>query len=156
MTESVQDIAERLRAVADDPAAFQRTLAPLFADAIELRHEPALATDDRIPGRLIAEASRLETEATARALSTSLETRSDVLVEGDDLRVIGRVAGTLADGTVIDVHTDVLFTIADGQIVGLRSQMDDASMASWGQVLAAGGFEIPEELLAELAPSPKD
>jgi len=77
-----------------------------------------------------------------RALSTSLETQSEVTVEADAVHMSGRVAGTLADGTVVDVHTDVYFRIADGQIVGLRSNMDEKSMESWGQVLAAGGCEM--------------
>jgi hypothetical protein len=156
MTESVHDIAERLRAVADDRTLFQQTLASLFADAVELHHEPARPTDGPIPGRLIAEVSRLETEAAGRALSTSLESRTEIVVDGHAVRVIGSVAGTLADGTAIDVHTNVDFTIADGKIVGLRSDMDEASTTNWGRVLAAGGFAIPEELIAALAPAPTD
>ena len=78
------------------------------------------------------------------------------MVDGHAVRVIGRVTGTLADGTAIDVHTNVDFTIADGKIVGLRSDMDEASTTNWGHVLAAGGFAIPEELIAALAPAPTD
>ena len=133
MTESVHDIAERLRVVADDRTVFQQTLASLFAGAVQLHHEPARPTDGPIPGRLIAEVSRLETEAAGRRLSLmSLESRTEIVVDGHAVRVIGRVTGTLGDGTAIDVHTNVDFTIADGKIVGLLSDMDEASTTNWG------------------------
>ena len=55
----------------------------------------------------------------------------------------GRTSGTLADGTRVDVETNTLFTIADGAIVALQSDMDPSSVEAWKQVLAAGSFEVP-------------
>jgi hypothetical protein len=64
-----------------------------------------------------------------------------VLISGVGFRV--RTSGTLADGTRIDVETNTRFTIADGAIVGLQSDMDAGSVEAWKQVLAAGSFEVP-------------
>ena len=144
MTESAAEIAERLRAVAGDRAAFQRALAELFAESVELRHDPPLETDGPIPGALIAEISLRETQAATRALPASAATGSEVTVEGDGIRVIGRTTGTLADGTHVAMATNTLFTVAGGQIVGLQSDMDESSRAAWGQILRTGGFTLPE------------
>jgi hypothetical protein len=136
----------QLRAVSDDGVRSQQALALLFAETVELRHEPSHPSDGPVSGRLLGEVSRREVEAAGRAL-LDLCSASEVTTEGDAIRVRGRTVGTLSDGTKVDMHTDTVFTVADGAIVGLYSDMDDASMAVWGQVLIAGGFEIPEDFI---------
>src|SRR2546423_547855 len=137
MADSVTEIAERLRAVAHDRVKSQQTLASLFADTIELRHEPTHPTDGPIAGRLLAEVSRREVEAVGRALP-DVDSKSEIYVEGDAIRVRAHTTGTLADGTPVDVNSDALFTVAGGAIVALQSDMDEASMMAWGTVLMAG------------------
>ena len=122
---SANDVADQLRA-AGNLGATQEMLARLFADEIVLRHEPPHPSDSPIPGRLLAEMARREVDAVKRALPDA-EQSSEVAVEGDGVRMRGRTRGTLADGTAIDVHTNTLFTVADGRIVGLRSEMDAQS-----------------------------
>jgi hypothetical protein len=143
MTKTVGEVADELRAARDDRFKSQRALASLLAETIDLRHEPPHPTDGPIPGRLLAEVSLREVEAVGRAMP-DVSTESDVAVEGDAIRVRGRTTGTLADGTRIDIQTHTVFTVAGGAIVALQSEMDEVSMATWGQVLMAGGFEIPE------------
>ena len=58
-----------------------------------------------------------------------------------------RTSGALADGTPIDVETNTVFTIADGAIVALQSDMDAGSAEAWKKVLAAGSFEAPADRL---------
>jgi hypothetical protein len=146
ITESVDDMAVRLRAVSADRVRSHLALASLFAETIELRHEPSHPSDGPISGRLLAEVSRREVDAAGRALP-DLASNVEVTVEGDSLRVRSRTTGTLSDGTKVDVQTNTVFVVADGAIVGLYSDMDEASMAAWGHVLAAGGFEIPGDIL---------
>ena len=147
---SAHDAADQLRAAAGNPLANQEALARLFADEVQLRHEPSHPSDGPMPGRLLAEIARSEVEAVMRALPDA-EQNSEITVEEAGVRVRGRTRGTLADGTAIDVQTNTLFTVADGRIVGLRSDMDSRSTEAWGNVLAAGGIEVPPEFLERLA-----
>lgn len=147
---SANDVADQLRAAQGNLIANQEALARLFADEVRLRHEPAHPSDGPLPGRLLAEMSRREVEAVRRALPDA-EQSSEITVEGDGVRMRGRTRGTLADGTAIDVQTNTLFTVADGRIVELHSDMDAQSMEAWGRVLGAGGIEVPPEFLERLA-----
>jgi hypothetical protein len=147
---SADDVANQLRAAAGNLGANQEVLGGLFADEVYLRHEPPHATDGPIPGRLLAEMARREVDAVKRALPVAEET-SEVTVVGDGVRMRGRIRGTLADGSAVDVQTNTLFTVADGQIVALLSDMDPQSGEAWGRVLAAGQIQVPPELLERLA-----
>ena len=144
MALSADEVAERMRAAADDPVRSQETLASLFAEQVELRHVPPSSSDGAILGALLAEVSRREVEASGRALVGPVERESEITVEGDAIRVRNLIAGALADGSTVELRTNTLFTVTDGAITALQSDMDAASMATWGKALAAGGFEVPE------------
>ena len=144
MGTSADEIADELRAGEGDVVKTQEVLAQRFAEQIELRHVPPLESDGPIAARLLVQVAGREVAAVERALPDRV-IDGDVAVEGDVIRVRNRTQGTLADGTSIDVQTDTRFTVADGAIVGLESNMDAASMEAWGQVLAAGGFELPAD-----------
>jgi ketosteroid isomerase-like protein len=143
MSTSVSEVADQMRAVAHDRAKSRELLSGLFAEKVELRHSPPSPSDGPIPGSLLADVSKREVEALARALPDLVHEEPEITVEGDAIRVRGRTLGTLADGTNIDVRTNTLFAVADGAIVGLQSDMDPLSVSAWQKVLAAGGFEIP-------------
>ena len=145
MTKSLADIADEMRAVAQDRTKSRNLLASLFAETVELRHVPPSPSDGPIPGSLLSEVSGREVVALARALPDAEHGGTEVTVEGDAVRVRVRTTGALADGTPIDVETNTLFTIAGGAIVGLQSDMDPASATAWKQVLAAGSFEVPAD-----------
>ena len=147
MTRSVADIAEEMRAVATDRAKSRDLLVSLFADTVELRHVPPSPSDGPIPGRVLSDVSGREVAALARALPDAEHGGAEVTVEGDAVRVRVRTSGVLADGTRIDVETNTRFTIADGAIVALQSDMDAGSAEAWKKVLAAGSFEAPAERL---------
>jgi hypothetical protein len=146
INESVNEIADELRAAAGDTTKTQDVMARLFAENIDLRHVPPLPSDGPIPGRLLAEVSRREVAAVERALRNRVDSDSEVTVDGDQILVRSRTRGTLDDGTSIDVRPSTRFTVAGGAIVGLQSDMDGESMEAWGKVLAAGGFEIPADV----------
>lgn len=142
---SAATIAEQLRTAGSNRGEL---MATLYADQVDLRHVPPLATDGPIPGRLLAEVSLREVAAVEKALADRTEA-SEIAVEGEDgIRLIGRTTGTMADGTEVDVTTRVLLTVAAGRVVGLEADLDELSMASWGKVLLAGGFEVPDDLSA--------
>ena len=143
MTKSVTDIAEEMRAVAEDRGKSRDLLVSLLAETVELRHVPPSPSDGPIPASLLSDVSGREVAALARALPDAEQSDSEVTVEDDAVRVRVRTTGTLADGTPIDVVTNTLFTIADGAITSLQSDMDPASVEAWKQVLAAGSFEAP-------------
>ena len=143
MTKSAADVAEEMRAVAADRTKSRDLLASLFAETVELRHVPPSPSDGPIPGRVLAAVAGGEVAALARAMPDAEHGDSEITVEGDAVRVRGRMSGTLGDLTRIDVETNTLFTIADGAIVALQSDMDAGSVESWQKVLAAGSFEVP-------------
>jgi hypothetical protein len=149
MTASAIDIADELRAAAQDGGKMQETLAGLFAETVVLRHEPPSPSDGAISGSLISAISRKEVAAAGRALPDAVQGDVNVSIEGDGIRVQTRTSGVLADGTTIDVKSNTLFTVADGAIVGLQSDMDAASVEAWRKVLSAGGFEIPTGLVPD-------
>ena len=144
MGTSADEIADELRAASGDVVKTQEVMARRFAEQIELRHVPPHPSDGPMPSRVLVEVARREVAAVERALPDRV-TDGDVTVVGDAIRVQNRTQGTLSDGTRIDVRTDTRFTVADGAIVALESNMDAASMEAWGSVLAAGGFELPAD-----------
>jgi len=142
MTKSASEIAADMRAVAHDRVASQELLASLFAEQVELRHVPASPNDGPIAGALLATVARREVEAMPRAFDGEVGHDTDIAVEGETIRVRGRVTGTLRDGSTVELRTNTLHTIAGGQIVALESDMDPDSLATWQRVLAAGGMHV--------------
>jgi ketosteroid isomerase-like protein len=139
-------IADALRAASTSSEGASSVLAELYAEKVDLRHEPRLATDGPVDGALLGEMGRREIAASRRALTSTSEPASEITVEGDAIRMRSRTRGRLDDGTVIDVTTNTLFRVADGRIVELVAEMDEADVQAWGQVLVAGGIEVPEGL----------
>ena len=143
MTKSALEIAEQMRAGAHDLVQSREVLARLFAETVELRHVPRRPSDGPISGRLLSEVARREAEAVSRALPGLIVEDPEITVEADTIRVRRRTAGTLLDGTTIDVRTNTLFSVGEGAIVALQSDMDAAGIEAWQKVLAAGDFEAP-------------
>jgi hypothetical protein len=132
------DVADAFRS---GGAATMGTLP--FAEQVRLTHVPPAATDGPIPGALLADVSRSEAEAMARALGSELDRAVDVTVEGANVRMRSAVRGTLADGTAVDYSTEVVLGVAGGEIVSMEAHLDEVSMAQHRRVLDAGGFERP-------------
>jgi ketosteroid isomerase-like protein len=135
---SVDEVAAAMRVAGGDRRRSQELLASLFADQVAIRHVPPAPTDSLVPRDVIVDISAREVAALARAMPDAEHGDADVTVEGDAVRVRSRTSGTLRDGTPIDVLTNTSFTVADGRIVALQSEMDAASADAWRTVLAAG------------------
>jgi len=140
MTETVNEIAERMRTAADDPVRSVALLGSLFASSVDLHHDPPGPNDGPIPGAVLAETSRREVEAVGRLLPDGFARTSHIAVEGEAIRVRNRLSGTLADGSPIEVETNTLFSVAEGAIVGLRAEMDATTTERWREILSGGGF----------------
>jgi ketosteroid isomerase-like protein len=147
MFRTTSEIADALRAASTSTDGAASVLAGLYAEKVELRHVPGLPTDGPVDGALLGEMGRREVAASGRALVRTGDPATQITVEGDDIRMRNRTQGRLEDGTVVDVETNTLLRVSDGRIVELVSEMDDASMQAWGQVLVAGGIEVPEGFL---------
>lgn len=143
MRKTASEIAEEMRAVAHDQVKSREMLTGLFAESVELQHVPRSSTDGPIAGRLLAEIARRESEAVVRALPDIIHDDPEITVEAGAIRVRRRTVGTLLDGTSVDVRTDTLFSITDGEIAALQSDMDASDRDTWQRVLAAGGFLPP-------------
>jgi len=135
---STAEIAEMMRAAADDRVRSSELLASLFAEEVVLSHDPSTASDARVDGRVLAEVVRNEAAAVARALPDAKHVAPEITVAGDRIRMRGGVSGTLPDGTDVAIATDTVFSIANGRIVALTSDMDASSAAAWGRLLEAG------------------
>ena len=63
--------------------------------------------------------------------------------------LVSTMRGTLADGSALDVRSEVHFAMADGLIVGVEAHLDADAMADHRAALEAGGFEVPDGLRAQ-------
>ncbi len=142
MTTSAENVATQLRRGFESGAG-QEAMAALYADEVMLRHDPPLETDGSIDAAVLAAVSRAEMEAAQRALPDIAQSDIEVTVEGDRVDFSTVIRGTLETGKAVEVETRVRFTVADDRIVGMEGRLDADSRATWGEVLAAGGFTIP-------------
>jgi hypothetical protein len=146
MTRSIDDIADAFRAAGADRAKSSELLASLYADTVQMQHSPPGPGDGPWLATTLVALAKQEVAAVGRALPDALVHPPVVSIEGDALRIRNRIEGDLADGTRIDITTNTVFTVADGRIVGLRSEMDPTDAQTWIQVLTAGAFEVPVDL----------
>ncbi len=84
-------------------------------------------------------------QALERALPDLTVHPPTVTVEGQRIRVRGRIEGTAANGSPVVVSTNTVFTVADGRIVALCSEMDPDEMQAWARVLRAGAADASSE-----------
>jgi hypothetical protein len=121
-------------------------MSGLYADTVELAHEPPLPSDGPVPGRVLIAPGGEEVAAVERAMPDVWLDEPEVTVEGDHIRVRNRMGGTLTEGRAVDVCTNTAYAIEGGGIVGLRSEMAPEDRELWAGVLAAGDFPVPADL----------
>jgi hypothetical protein len=136
-------------ASADDVAVTLRTRGTAamseltFAEQVQLTHVPPANTDGPIPGALLAAVSRAEADAMVTALAGDVDRDVVVTVEGSDVRMRSTVCGTIVGGTPVDYATEVVLTVAGGEVVAMEAHLDEESMTQHRLVLEAGGYERP-------------
>lgn len=142
---SIEEVAETIRQTGSDRGRLRETMNGLYAETIELTHEPRLPGDGPIPSSVLIALGGQEVAALERAMPDAWLDIPDVSVERDRIRVRNRMGGTLTDGSAVEVSTNTVYTVADGRIVGLRSEMAPEEMQRWAGVLVAGQFEVASE-----------
>lgn len=144
MSADVEAIAERLRADYESPSPDGiPAMATLFADTVELRHDPPIASDGPIPGSALRDVAIAETQAANRAFTEVVRDNVDVTVDGSSIRIRATTKGTLVTGATLSIDTDVVVEVRDGRIVAMSAHLGDDNTARWREALAAGGFEPP-------------
>ena len=142
---AIEEVAEAIRRAGSDRDRMRETMTGLYAEMVEIAHQPPQPSDGPVPaGVLIAMADR-EVGALSRAISEPWTDPPEVTVDGECIRVRNRMGGTLADGTDVELATNTLYTIRAGRIVGLRSEMAPEETQRWSSMLVAGSFEAPSE-----------
>jgi hypothetical protein len=144
MSSDVEAIAARLRADYESPSPDGvPAMATLFADSVELRHDPPIPTDGPIPGATLRDVAIAETRAANRAFTEVVRDNVEVTVDGPSIRVRATTKGTLMTGAAISIDTDVVVEVRDGEIVAMNAHLGDENTARWREALEAGGFERP-------------
>jgi hypothetical protein len=143
---STEKVADTIRRAGADRDRMRRTMSALYGDTIELGHDPPLPSDGPMPGSVLIALGGEEVAAVERAMPDVWVEQPAVTVEGDRIRVRNRMGGTLADGTEVRASTNTVYTIDEGRIVGLRSEMAPEDVRRWGAVLSAGNFQVPPVL----------
>jgi hypothetical protein len=151
---SIEEVADAIRRAGADRDRMRRTMSGLYADTIELAHEPPLPSDGPMPGSVLIALGGEEVAAVERAMPDVWMDEPAVTVEGDHIRVRNRMGGTLAGGAEVRVSTNTVYAIDEGRIVGLRSEMAPDDVQQWGAVLSAGSFQVPPELFPLDRPAP--
>jgi hypothetical protein len=131
-------------------------MASLYADTIELRHNPPRRADGPIEASALRDISVADMAAVNRGLTEREFDTPRITVEGSSIRIQSTMRGTLASGDPIKVDNDVLLEVRDGKIVALEAHRDEESWAQWFKVLEAGGFDPPADWLARGGHTPAD
>jgi hypothetical protein len=142
---SVTEIADAIRQAGSDRARSSELMASLYTESIELAHLPPRIGDGPIPSSRLVELAGQEVQAVERALPDVTVHRPTVTVEGQRIRVRGRIEGTAANGSPVVVSTNTVFTVADGRIIALCSEMDPDAVQAWARVLQAGAADPSSE-----------
>jgi hypothetical protein len=134
---SVTAIAQAIRDAGTDRSKSSALMASLYSETIELRHVPPIPSDGPIPSRLLVEVAAKEVAILQRVLPDAVISPPTVTVDGPDIRVRGGIHGVTVGGSPVDLTTNTVFTVSDGRIVGLSSEMAPEDMKAWGEVLGA-------------------
>ena len=147
---AVERVAAQLQAAFNaGPDEAQAVLRALYADEVELRHVPALPSDGIVDGARLRDASGREAAAVKGAIPDLHYAGVEVTVDGARVHVTAWIEGTLATGSTVHLLSDMSCTVRDDRIVGMEHRMDNATMAGWVEVAAAGGLSVPASYVDE-------
>jgi hypothetical protein len=133
--------------IAAGPATFRRILAGLYADQVELRHEPALPSDGIVDGARLGASSDREASAMTGVLADVRYGDGEVVVDGAEVSVATSLEGTLPDGRAVSLPTRMRCRVEAGRIVAITHAMGAEAMRAWAEVAVAGGLVGAERLL---------
>ena len=143
MPADTHSVANQLRALyRDAPSEVDRTVSALFAEKVELLHNPPGPLDGPFDRTLLTKIRDAEEAAVHAVLPDLVPHDVDIMVADDTITVSCRMIGHKADGTVVNLPTASRYTVADGQIVGLQSLVEPAVGEQWRDILAEGGMTM--------------
>jgi ketosteroid isomerase-like protein len=129
------------------PDAFRTAVAQLYADKVELRHEPPLSLDGIVDGKRLAESSKHEAAAITGVLSDLRYADTQVSLDGDCVTIAMNLLGTVPTGASVRLPIRMQCRIEDGRIVAVTQAMGQDAMQAWAQVAAAAGITGASNLL---------
>lgn len=143
-----QHVAQQLeQALQEGPRGFQVVLGSLYADEVELRHEPALPPDGIVDGKRLASSSDRESAGIGSVLKAQRYQGVQVQVEGDLVRIETALVGTLPDQSEVSLPTRMRLRVEGGRVVAITHEMGEDAMRAWAQVAVAGGLTEAQKLL---------
>ena len=147
---SASSVARALEdALRAGPEVFRSTLGGLYADEVELRHEPPLPSDGLVDGRRLAESSDREAAAIASTIADQRYGDSDVTLDGEVVTVRTALEGTLPDGRAVSLPTEMRCRVGAGRVVAITHALGPDAMRAWAEVAVAGGLIGAEKLLGD-------
>jgi hypothetical protein len=148
-TATALEVAHALeQALTAGPEQFRPTLGGLYAEQVELRHQPPLPPDGVVDGGRLAETSDKEALAITSALRDQHYADVEVGVDGDRVSIRASLVGTLADGSSVSLPTRMHCRIDHGgRVVAITHDMGVEAMRAWAEVAVAGGLVGAERLL---------
>lgn len=142
-SESVGRVAAQLRsAAAEGPRAVGRVLADCYAEKISVSHEPPLSGDGSFDRETLAAHMEAEYAAIDRALP-NMSYESVVEVDSSVISMTSTISGTTADGTSVMASTRTKYTVRDGEVVEIASEVDSETVATMLKLLTDAGFLPP-------------
>ena len=111
----------------------------LFAETVVLRHVPSYPKDGPLPGKQLTAQASAERALFSREIPGYTSTHT--YESSGDGAIIERyhMQGTFPDGEVLDNPMRITFDVSDGAIVAMTAEIDAASVAGLGKVIAAAG-----------------
>jgi hypothetical protein len=144
-TVTAQQIARELQSAYDEgPEAAAQVMTRYLAEQVQIRHDPPSVTDGLVARDSMADHRNAEQAAFRRTLSDFTET-ARVSAAGESILVEIKFAGTLPDGTAVELTIPATYELEDGRIVRLTARVDPEASAALRAALAENGF-VPRPL----------
>jgi ketosteroid isomerase-like protein len=134
----IEEMAERLRAAGDGER--EQVLAELFAETVELQHDPVNEHDGPMPRERLTKGATAERDMLAQVMPDFTATFS-YEVDGDRIIEQYHMGGTMPNGEVLDNPMVITFTVADGAITVMHAKFDPARTGLISQAFAQARSE---------------
>lgn len=132
----IQQLADTLVAAHHrSPEEGAEALGALYADVVQVTHNPPAPTDGRVSGEALRVARR-EKMPLLRAAATNFHTTAQAQARGDLIRFSWTYRGVLDDGTLMAAVQRCELTVRDGRIVAIVNHHDPESARLLMRLLA--------------------
>jgi len=142
---SSEEVAARLREAIGDGRNIPRyveVLSHLWAAEIQVRHVPAVTFDGAWTGEEWNKKESALHQAILRAVPDYRQEDVTVTATGSDVLLEQTMVGTLAEGEVSRVPSEIRFSVRDGAITGFEMSIDPAKMGAFAEVVRAAGLPV--------------